>query len=74
MTLEELRRVEQEVRQRITMRLDSLVLEELDELQDWLDERESDKRAALIKSINILISDNTLEALEELEAKLVESN
>ena len=66
--------LEQEIRQRIAKAVDGLELEELDELQDWLEMRQEAERQALIKSITALISDMTIEALEELEASLAESD
>ncbi len=62
---------EEQLRQKkrlvVTRAISSLSLEELDELQDWLDEKQAEERQALIKSINCLISDMTVEALEDIE-------
>ena len=68
---------EEQLRQRVRLKVSrdikSLSLEELDELQDWLDKRQAEERQALIRSINILISDMTVEALTAIEASLAES-
>lgn len=61
---EELR---QSVRQKVTRDIRSLSLEELDELQDWLNKQKTAERQALIRSINMLISGMTVEALEDIE-------
>lgn len=59
--------LKQRVRMKVTRDIKSLSLEELDELQDWLDDKKAAERQALIKSINLLISDMTVEALEDIE-------
>lgn len=66
--------IKQKVRQEIAKDIDRLELEELEELQEWLYKLQADIRVALIKSINALLSDMTLEALEELEISLAESD
>jgi uncharacterized protein related to proFAR isomerase len=60
-------KLRQNKRLKVSRDIKSLSLEELDELEDWLDERQAEERQALIKSINLLISDMTVEALEDIE-------
>jgi hypothetical protein len=66
-------RLKTRVKLKISRDINSLTLEELDELQAWLDEKQAAERQALIKSINCLISDMTVEALTEIEAYLAET-
>jgi hypothetical protein len=56
------------IRYGITKTLGSLTLEELEELQDWLDEKRTVMKTAYIQSINALLSDMTVEQLEKIEA------
>ena len=58
---------EQKIRDEIARAISSLELEELDELQAWLDEKREAERQALFNSINCLISDMTVEELEQVE-------
>jgi hypothetical protein len=60
-------KLRQNKRLMLSREIESLTLEELDELEDWLDEKKAEDRQALIKSINLLISDMTVEALEDIE-------
>lgn len=60
--------IKQRAKLRITRDINGLTLEELDELQVWLEEKKAIERPALIRSINTLISDMPVETLEEIEA------
>ncbi len=60
-------KLRQNKRLKVSRDIKSLSLEELDELEDWLDVRQAEDRQALIRSINTLISDMTVEALEKIE-------
>ena len=60
--------IKQRAKLRITRDINGLTLEELDELQAWLEEKKAIERPALIRSINTLISDMSVERLEEIEA------
>jgi len=60
--------IKQRAKLRITRDINGLTLEELDELQAWMEEKKTAERPALIRSINTLISDMPVETLEEIEA------
>ena len=60
--------IKQRAKLRIIRDINGLTLEELDELQAWLEEKKVIERPALINSINTLIADMPVETLEEIEA------